>query len=260
MEEDNILDFNKALTELVQIADNYSFDIWIPSKNKNVKFTEITALQQKDILSGSMDSSIYSKKFNNALYDIIKTNSSEDINEFTILDKILICLQLREKVSNIVKISKNDDKIDVDILPIIEKFKSSYNHPTETILSHNNIFINIYPCLISEEKNYDETILTDNKKAEDIKNTDDIQNIISNAFIGELAKSITNLKINDQTINLLSLTFKQRIRLVEKMPASLIQEILNVVSEWKKSVDDFLTVEKDGEKILLKIDPLFFIG
>jgi len=259
MEED-ILDFNKALIELTQIADSYSFDVWIPSKNKTVKFNEITALQQKDILTGSMDSSIYSKKFNSALYEIIKNNSSEDISEFTILDKILICLQLREKVSNIIKIQQKDDKIDVDISPVIAEFKKNYTHPKETVLSHNNIFITIYPSYILEEKDYDETILKDNKKAEDIKNTDDIQEVISNAFIGELAKSIKKLKINDQHIDMLPLTFKQRIRLVEKMPASLIQEILNVVSEWKKNVDDFLTIQKENESYTIKIDPLFFIG
>ena len=101
--EDNILDFNKALNQLSQIANNYSFDVWIPSENKSIKFNEINAFQQKQILSGSMDSSIYSKKFNSALYDIIQNNCSEDISTFTILDKILICLQLREKISNVVK-------------------------------------------------------------------------------------------------------------------------------------------------------------
>lgn len=258
--EEEILDFNKALIELTQISDSYSFDIWIPSKNKNAKFTEITALQQKDILSGSMDSSIYSKKFNTALYEIIKNNTSEDITEFTILDKILICLQLREKVSNIIKVQKKNDKIDVDITPIIAEFKKNYNHPKETVLTHNNIIITVYPSYILEEKEYDDTILKDNKKAEDIKNTDDIQDVISNAFIGELAKSIKKLKINDQTIDLLPLTFKQRIKLVEKMPASLIQEILNIVSEWKKDIDVFLTVQKEDESFTIKIDPLFFIG
>jgi hypothetical protein len=258
--EEEILDFNKALIELTQISDSYSFDIWIPSKNKNAKFTEITALQQKDILSGSMDSSIYSKKFNTALYEIIKNNTSEDITKFTILDKTLICLQLREKVSNIVKVQQKNNKIDVDISPIIAEFKKNYNHPKETVLSHNNIFITVYPSYILEEKEYDDTILKDNKKAEDIKNTDDIQDVISNAFIGELAKSIKTLKINDQTIDLLPLTFKQRIKLVEKMPASLIQEILNIVSEWKKDIDTFLTVQKEDESFTIKIDPLFFIG
>ena len=39
--EDNILDFNKALNQLSQIANNYSFDVWIPSENKSIKFNEI---------------------------------------------------------------------------------------------------------------------------------------------------------------------------------------------------------------------------
>lgn len=258
--EEEILDFNKALQELTDISDSYSFDVWIPSKNVSVKFTEINALQQKEILNGSMDTSIYSKKFNAVLYDLIKNNTTENITEFTILDKILICLQLRQKVSNIIKVQTKNDKIDVDISPIIEDLKKNYKHPKESTLTHNNISINVYPSYIEEEKNYEETILKDNKKAEDIKNTDDIQDVISNAFIGELAKSIKSLSINNQTINLINLTFKQRIKLVEKMPASLIQEILNVISEWKKDIDSFLTVKNEEETIVIKIDPLFFIG
>ena len=258
--EDNILDFNKALTELSQIANTYSFDVWIPSGNKPIKFNEINAFQQKQILSGSMDSSIYSKKFNSALYDIIQNNCSDDISTFTILDKILICLQLREKISKIVKIQNDKYKYDIDISDVIQNLKASYIHPKETEVIHNNITLTIYPSFIVEEKLYDDTILTDNKKAEDIKTTDDIQGIISDAFIGELAKSIKILKIDDNVIDLKSLTFKQRIKLVEKMPASLIQDILNIVSEWKKTIDTFLTVKKENEMVLIKIDPLFFIG
>jgi len=258
--EDNILDFNKALNELSQLANNYSFDVWVPSENKTIKFNEINAFQQKQILSGSMDTSIYSKKFNSAIYDIIQNNCSEDISKFTILDKILICLQLREKISNVIKIQNNNDKIDVNISDVIEKLKTSYIHPKESELKHNNISITIYPSYISEEKLYDDTVLIDNKKAEDIKNTDDIQTIISDAFIGELAKSIKNLKIDDNVIELTTLTFKQRMKLVERMPASLIQDVLNIVSEWKKTIDEFLTVKHEDQTVLVKIDPLFFIG
>jgi hypothetical protein len=258
--EDNILDFDKALNELSQIANNYSFDVWVPSENKTIKFNEINAFQQKQILSGSMDSSIYSKKFNSAVYAIIQNNCSEDISKFTILDKIAICLQLREKISKIIKIQNDNEKFDVDISYVIKDLKASYVHPKETELIHNNITLTIYPSYILEEKLYDDTVLTDNKKAEDIKNTDDIQGIISDAFIGELAKSIKILKIDDNIIDLKFLTFKQRIRLVEKMPASLIQDILNVVSEWKKTIDTFLTVKKENGTVLIKIDPLFFIG
>ena len=207
-----------------------------------------------------MDSSIYSKKFNSALYDIIQNNCSEDISTFTILDKILICLQLREKISNVVKIQNDKNKYDIDISEVINNLKSSYIHPKETEVVHNNIKLTIYPSYILEEKLYDDTILTDNKKTEDIKSTDDIQNIISDAFIGELAKSIKILKIDENIIDLKPLTFKQRIKLVEKMPASLIQDILNIVSEWKKTIDTFLTVKKENEMVLIKIDPLFFIG
>jgi hypothetical protein len=32
------------------------------------------------------------------------------------------------------------------------------------------------------------------------------------------------------------------------------------VSEWKKTVDAFLTFQKENESYTIKIDPLFFIG
>jgi hypothetical protein len=257
------INFDKALLELTEIVNSYTFDVWIPSLDRSVLFQEINAAQQKQILTGSMDTSIYSKKFNSALFDIIKTNCSEDISLFTVLDKVVICLQLKEKISKILKISskKNENvKIDVDLESIIKDLKTNYKHPKLVELINNNISAKVYPSTILEEKNYDDDIVKDNKKAEDIKSTDDIQAVVSDAFIGELAKTIKFLKIKDQNIDLTALTFKQRIRIVEKLPASLIQNILTVLSDWKKNLDSFLTVKDENESLQIKIDPLFFIG
>jgi hypothetical protein len=264
MENDNIdiknLNFDSALKEIISLSDTFVFDVWVPSINEYVKFKEITASQQKDILSGSMDTSIYSKKFNNALFNILKTNSSIDVSNFTIIDKIIICLQLKEKISNILTLpskTENVEKISVNLTDLILKIKNNYKHPEKSELIHNNIIATIYPSTILEEYEYDETIIKHNKKAEDLKNSDDIQNIISEAFIGELSKTIKNIGISDQNISLVDMTLKQRIQIVEKLPAKLIQDILNIVSVWKTNIDEILTIDQNFQ---IKIDPLFFIG
>jgi uncharacterized protein involved in tolerance to divalent cations len=257
------MSFESALKEIINISENFTFDMWIPSIKETIKFKEITASQQKEILTSSMDTSIYSKKFNVALYNIIKTNSSVDISNFTILDKIAICIQAKEKVSSIWNTTLKSDenvKVSVDLSKIIEKIKNNYEHPEFSEVVHDNIKAKIYPSTILEEYDYDQTILKNNKKTEDIKSTEDIQNIISEAFIGELTKTVKGLTISDQFIDLSQMTLKQRIQIVEKLPASLIQNILNIVSDWKKSIDDAITFEENGEKNQIKIDPLFFIG
>jgi len=102
------------------------------------------------------------------------------------------------------------------------------------------------------------------KRVDDIKNTEDIQKILSEAFVGETSKYIQNIWINDTDINFNNFDFSKKIKIIEKLPSGLIQKILEIVSKWKKNYDEILTVEmvenESTYKKVLTIDSLLFLS
>lgn len=268
------LNFNNALEAIEAISNSFTVDAWVPSKEKFYSFKEIDAKQQKTLLSSAMNSSVYNTNFVKTFYNILKENSiSEDkkeINDFTIFDKASIALALKSKISKEANIIFDEDKNNikkVDITPIIEKFKNFQTPESENIElknEENYIKLKISIPTIGKELDYEEEIHKKEKRVDDIKNTEDIQKILSEAFVGETSKYIQNIEINNVDVNFDSYDFSKKIKIVEKLPSGLIQKILEAVSKWKKQFDEILTVEftenETTYKKVLSIDSLLFLS
>jgi hypothetical protein len=57
-----------------------------------------------------------------------------------------------------------------------------------------------------------------------------------------------------------SLTPKQKYALIEKLPASLIQDLLSQYAKWKESLNQILTVRSSsGETKTLETDSILFL-
>jgi hypothetical protein len=115
-----------------------------------------------------------------------------------------------------------------------------------------------YPTL-KVEIDYD-TEFKQNKKTEDIKTNQDVQKVITTAFIGETSKYIKTVTINGAEINLDGMTFKQRINLIEKIPSGLLQQVLETVSKWKRELDEVLSVQEGEYTKVVTIDSLLFLS
>ena len=145
---------------------------------------------------------------------------------------------------------------------ILEKFKS-FNTPQSTILESNSndfrLKAEILPPTVKTEVDYDSQ-LKNNKNSEDLKNNEDVKKVVTNAFLGEISKFVNKIWINDEEVNFNSLNFEQRIKLVEKLPSSLIQKIIETVSSWKNDLDDVLTVKHEDYVKTISIDSLLFLN
>lgn len=268
MENIKDMDFNRALQALEQVSESFTVDAWIPSLNKEVKFKQIDAKQQKNILSSAMDTSVYNTSFIKAFYEILKENILEktiNINNFTLIDKISVGLALKNKLSDEIVLffgEKKDVSQKFKIQPIIDKlkeFKTQEPIKLETKSDEFSLKVEIEPVTVGVEYEYDSQY-KGNKKQEDIKTTEDVQKIISEAFIGELSKYIIKVWINDTEIEFKSLTFNQKIKLIEKLPSSFLQKIIDVIGIWKNKMDEFLTVEYDEYKQSVVLDPTMFLS
>jgi hypothetical protein len=274
-ENNNILNFEDALKVLDTVSETFSVNVWIPSKKKEYTFKEIDAKQQKNMLSTAMNSSIYNTNFVKNLYSILNSNfldkkNSEDLNNFTVFDKFSIAVSLKDKISDETSITfdeKNNIVKKVSLKPIIEKFKTFETPDNEFIEVDNQnvkIKLEISVPTIQNELQYEEQLHKKEKKVDDIKDSDEIQRIVSEAFIGETTKYIKTIYINDNNLNFENVDFLKKIKLVEKLPSGILQKILAIVSKWKAEIDSVLTLSivEDGKTYtkVLNIDSVLFLN
>lgn len=269
-ENETILDFAKALETLNQVSETYTVDIWIPSKKEFYKFKQLDGKQQKELLGAAMDTSVYNTSFIKVFYNIIKTNIITNdktiVDSFTLADKAAVALYLRSKISNAVGVYLDDSKDSVrniDIDEVLSKLKT-YVSPEEKVFSSTNEQFELkvlvkYPT-IKVEYDYD-TQFKDNKKPDEIKTTEDIQKIVTSAFVGETSKYINKITINSNDVSFENLKFEDRIKLIEKLPSSLIQRIIDQISEWKTNLDSVLCVNVEGKTSKpIAIDSVLFFN
>lgn len=272
---ENNLNFEQLLQAIEQVSDTFNVNAWVPSKQNYFLFKEIDAKQQKFLLSSAINSSIYNANFVKTFYKILEDNFIDkekitELNSFTIFDKFSIALTLKSKISDTFKVSFDDDKNitkDVNLIEIIEKFKS-FENPKDEHVELNNESVKLrlqisVPTLIKELE-YEEEIHKKEKRVDDIKNIDDVKKIISDAFISETSKYIKEISINDQTIEFDSYNFNKKISIIERLPSTAIQKILEIVSVWKKQIDEILTVKitEEGKEYskTISIDSILFLS
>jgi hypothetical protein len=269
MEENTILDFNSALNILGKASETFKVEAWIPSIGSYLSFKELDAKQQKELLSAAMDTSVYNTSFIKTFYSILTDNILTDdknvIDSFTLSDKASIALSLRSRISDQINVTF-DEKQDIskkyDIDTFLTKFKS-YKTPETVILDSKSDTFSLkvevlYPT-VKTEVDYD-IQFKGNKKSEDVKTSEDLQHLVSNAFLGETSKYINRVWINGDEIVLNTLKFEQRIKLVEKLPSNLIQKIIETLSIWKKDLDEILTVSHGEYTKTVSIDSLLFLN
>lgn len=278
-EKNNILDFNKALQAIELITDNFNVSVWVPNLQKEITFKEVDAKQQKNLLSSALNASVYNTSFVKTFYNIIKDNIVIDDKEsilpfISIFDKVCIALTLKKQISPDIKVvfdEKNEVVKTISVDPIIEKFKTFSVPKNETINFESegfNLRLEIGVPSIVKEFQYEEEIHKKDKKIDDIKNVEEVKNIVSEAFISETSKYVNEIWVNGEALNYENFTVNQKIALIEKIPSAIIQKILKNVGDWKKQLDDVLTVElpeneaPNGQKYtkVLTIDSMLFLS
>jgi hypothetical protein len=267
--KNTVLDFNSALSALDRVSESFKVDAWIPSKDSYLQFRGLDAKQQKQLLGAAIDTSIYNTTFIKGFYDILKENilleDKSVIDTLTLIDKASIALSLKSESSEQITVVFDDqNKVTgkIDIAPILEKFKA-FKTPNPIVLNAtSDVYVLkvevVYPT-IKVEVDYDNQY-KGNKKSEDVKTTEDVQKLITEAFIGETSKFINRVWINDDEVILSDLKFEQRIKLIEKLPSTLIKKILEVVNDWKTNFDEILTVKQDDYTKIVSIDSLLFLN
>lgn len=251
------MESNKNLTQILsmlkELDSNNSFDVFIPSLQKEIKFKQLTTEQLKRILKTLLDNPINNQEFILVLNSIIKENCiipEIDTNTLTILDKQIVLLKTRiESISPEYTFELAEDLArTVSLNEILNNFLTKKINPLpETFTVNNCSLICTIPTLDIENKFEKE--LRQNIK-QNITTTEDLRNIIGDTFINEITKFVSSITINDAVIDLSTYNFKDRIKVVESLPTSLINNVIKYIEKYRDIVKDLftcnLTIDKDG--------------
>lgn len=261
-----------VLQILKELDKTNSFEVYLPSLQKTAPFKQLNTEQLKQILKASIDSPIYKTQFTLTINNIIKENILDEtinINDLNIFDKLFFLLKTRiESISPTYTFYFTEDEISENSLPqqsftinlseIYNNFVASKPIYAKNCYKNNNYeVVAALPNILTEDRLEKE--LHENVKLQ-VTSTDELRNTIGETFINEITKYISELKINEQTIDLNKFSFKDRIKIVEQLPATSINQILKYIEDYKALTSPLLYhTEHNIEKEILLNSTLFNI-
>lgn len=264
----NVLSFNEALSVLEACSENvFKNKLWVPSLKREIAVKELTAKQQKNLLSAVLDSSTNKTKssFVKAFFEILKENcelSLEELNNLTFIDRHFILLGLRYYSNPKIKINFSEQEEEsVDLTELLNSIKN-YNHPipeTLTLIKSNvEILVSITAPTLRTEVDY----LSYNFNIPDtLSEEETLKALLAEAYILETSKYITDISIANNNLNFSKLSIKQKYTLIEKLPATITQSILERVTQWKEESEKYFTVKSSkGSKQVLDAETLLFLS
>lgn len=274
---------NDLLNAIKQANQAFKYEVTIPSIGKTVPFSEITTSQQKKLIKSIIDSEIYNTEFILCMYEIIRENcgdSTVDVSSLTILDKLLILIKMRIiSIGPDLKIelpSKIDEEVQlnatIDLNNVLKAAEKKIKHIKNAEYTTNGYSIICGLPTIEDEYKL-ESQLRDSNKDIEINDIDELRTNIGEKFIGEVSKYIKVIKVptedGELSVSLNELTFIDRIKIIEQLPARCLDEALQYIKDVDEQIQQvtlhkstFTHKNKEKEKFEynISIDSSFFIA
>jgi hypothetical protein len=241
---------NDILSKLNEINHEDVIKIFIPSLQREVSFKPLSLHQQKDILKAGISSDIFNILEFNAIFNNIIEQNSLERNQYKVQDRLVIAIAFRNKFTS-QPLDLDDKKIDIESLRD-KKINFETDAFSDFLIEEGILKIKAAAPALSLDQTITKLQLSKIKKTENI----DIGAFISEMYVFEILKYIKSIHIGDLDQDLSILSIEDRVKVVEQLPASLITQLNNYISnKFKTPEDEYLTV--DGTK--LTIDARLFV-
>jgi len=199
-----------VLSLMDRVNEVFSYEVWIPSLNRNVMFREINTSQQKRLIKSIIDSPVYNTEFIFTMKKIIEENCVDttiDVNELTIIDKLMIAMKMRsvsvgDTLEMQIPVGEGTDKQTlkraVSLENLLKELKDNIKVPQSKEFSGDNGIYTIscgVPTILEEYKLEDE--MRNESEGSDINTYKDLRKNVGDVFMGEIAKYIHMISIKD---------------------------------------------------------------
>lgn len=248
------------LNLVMESNKEFESQIFIPSLQKEIHAKPMNASHLKSILKTSVSGVFANNGFNQTTFVMLKEilDPSVPTSQINVLDKVAILLQLRKlngKSSVDVEVTSGEVQriVQVDLSHIIDKIKNSELDFTDAVAKAGNIEVTInYPSL-DQEFLFDRNFETNRMKKLDENNKEAVKELLGPLFIKELTQYIKTLQIGDNLIDFLKLSADNRLAIVEKLPSSVITNIIDTIDvRFGKPITEILTVEMELDGLPFK--------
>jgi len=246
---------NKEFFDLLNsISAAETFTLTLTDK-KDYTFKQLSTSQLRDLIKTVVDSPITQSEFNNTVANVMKDSLASPCDIFfNIIDRLLFTLETRiQSISPLITLS--DKQVDLSVIKqaLVTALEANSSLFEVQSLSSNSISITYGIPLIGTETQLNDEYY---KNVElNVETQDDLRKIIGETFINEIAKTLYTITINDKILDLTTVSFKERVKAIESLPASLINNVIQYVEKYRKVVEDTL---KTTDNTSITIDGTLF--
>lgn len=224
---------------LSNVEEEENISIIFPS-GVSYLYKPLSTPQLKEILQSVVDTTIGGNSFLKTANKILGNNIVLEEGQlgptFTIRDRDVVLYNLRLECIG-------DDWKDKTLKSI--DFQGAKGILSEEVVKFKDFAVTISTPTISRESKLQVHLQP---------SAQDLEPIIGDLFLREIAKHVTTITYKDQTCEFPLLSGSEQLKLIEKLPANLIHKVAKSIEKAQKEWNSLLSV--DGESI--NIDPEFF--
>lgn len=245
------MSISSILSKLNELNNSNLVSIYIPSLKKEMQFKPLSVKQQKDLIKSGLDGYLSGITISNVIGEIILDNSIEKY-DYLVTDKLPILLALRKQAfGNIFILKEDDSETKFDLDDILENELSySFDTQVEIKLANSDVIAHVDVVKIKDDIKINQFQLEKlRKNKEEI-----ISETVGSMFIYEIVKFVTKIIIGKDELDLTSLPIKDRLTVIELVPVTLNNSILEYIEKFRKEELNYVTI--DGKT--LPIDARLF--
>lgn len=222
-----------------------AIDVYIPSLKKDIKFKNINTGQQKRLIKTVIDNPIFQTRLVYAVYEIVSENclDSNALSSLTYLDSIAAVIQLRVvNHGNKYNALIGGESYVMDLSTITESSKTlvflAAEDYTESVYTVNVGLPTVIEQYQNEKQIRGKTLGTHTEEVNAVE-------AVGDAFIGEISKFIKEITVEVEgkatPLNYKTLSYAQRYQVLEKLPISLVKNIMLYVEKATELQRQLLT-------------------
>jgi len=266
---DNKANFNEAINLIKKSAESRSYDIWIPSLKRDVKFKPLNTLHHKKFVKILIDTSMFNTALNLHVYDIIKQTCIDEtvvVDDLDIFDRLAVCYAMRQhnfKKKYLIALDDKEER-EISFATLLAKFKKGYKRMDPDCITEGEISINVSLPTLKREREFDNYIFNKHLVSFDKNNTEQINQIFTDLMLFGTIQYIDSIKVGDVLIDIDSMRTDQKVEILGNFDSILTAKISNYI---KKCNDlrtelcsiDVLNGKDEPQTVEISIDSSFFV-
>jgi hypothetical protein len=245
------MSITSILSKLNDHNNSNLISVFVPSTKKVMQFKPLSVKQQKDLIKSGLDGALAGVTISNIIGEIILDNSVEKY-DFLVTDKLPILLALRKQsFGNIFILKEDNEETEFNLDDILKKeLNYSFDTKVEIKLANSEVIAHVDVIKIQDDIKINQSQLEKLRKNKD----EAISETVGSMFIYEIIKFVSKILIGSDTLDLTTLPIKDRLTVIESVPVTLNNSILEYIQQFRKEEAEYVTI--DGK--VLPIDARLF--